>query len=118
VTCGKHNRAIGYWPSALFNFVRDKGDFAFWGGIVQGPTASSKAPQMGSGHFASEGFQRAAYIREIQILNEEHNAYVTPKDNFKVVHGTTNSTLYTVDKFYVDTPGISIYYGGPGHQVS
>jgi hypothetical protein len=73
---------------------------------------------MGSGHFASEGFQRAAYIREIQILDEEHNAYVTPKDNFKVDHGTTNSTLYTVDKFYVDTPGISIYYGGPGHQVS
>ncbi|EMS62150.1 hypothetical protein TRIUR3_03971 [Triticum urartu] len=36
--------AIGYWPSALFEFLRNKGDAAFWGGIVEGPTASSNSP--------------------------------------------------------------------------
>jgi hypothetical protein len=116
VTFGKKNTPIGYWPSALFTFIDDKGDFAYWGGIVQGPTASSDAPQMGSGHFASEGYRRAAYIREIQILNE-NNTYITPDDNFKVSHGTTNYKLYTVDKFHFDDPGMSIYYGGRGSIV-
>jgi hypothetical protein len=104
---------IGYWPSGLFTFLHDKGNFAFWGGIVQGPTATSKAPQMGSGHFASEGFRRAAVIRNIQIVNENYT-YVTPEDDLRLAHGTSNPTLYTVDKFRDDTPGMRIYYGGPG----
>uniref|UniRef100_A0ACD5ZA78 Uncharacterized protein n=1 Tax=Avena sativa TaxID=4498 RepID=A0ACD5ZA78_AVESA len=114
VLCGKMNSPIGYWPSALFTFINHKGDYVFWGGFVQGPTVSSNAPQMGSGHFASEGFGKAAHIRNIQILNE-NNSYITPEENFD--YGTTNSTLYTVDKFHVDTAGMSIYYGGPGSAV-
>uniref|UniRef100_A0ACD5YVJ3 Uncharacterized protein n=1 Tax=Avena sativa TaxID=4498 RepID=A0ACD5YVJ3_AVESA len=113
---GKENTPFGYWPSELFTFINHKGDFVFWGGFVQGPTASSNAPQMGSGHFASEGFGRAAYIRNAQILNE-NNTYVTPEDNIKVDHRMSNSTLFTIDQFEVDTPGMSIYYGGPGSVV-
>uniref|UniRef100_A0ACD5ZHA9 Uncharacterized protein n=1 Tax=Avena sativa TaxID=4498 RepID=A0ACD5ZHA9_AVESA len=113
VAYGKNNTPFGYWPSALFSFLNYKGHFVFWGGFVQGPTVSSNAPQMGSGHFASEGYGKAAYIRNAQILNE-NNKYVTPEDNVKLDHGTSNSTLYTVDKFEADTPGMTIYYGGPG----
>uniref|UniRef100_A0ACD5ZAU6 Uncharacterized protein n=1 Tax=Avena sativa TaxID=4498 RepID=A0ACD5ZAU6_AVESA len=116
VAYGTKNTPFGYWPSTLFSFLNYKGDFVFWGGFVQGPTVSSNAPQMGSGHFASEGYGKAAYIRNAQILNE-NNKYVTPDGNVKVDHGTSNSTLYTVDKFEVDTPGMSIYYGGPGSVV-
>ncbi|XP_051196059.2 protein neprosin-like [Lolium perenne] len=112
VTDGK-NIPLGYWPSGLFTFLYDKGNFAFWGGIVQGPTATSKAVEMGSGHFASEGYRRAAIIRNIQILNK-NNTYVTPEDDLKLAHGTSNSTLYTIDKFRVDTDGLGMYYGGPG----
>ncbi|KAM0861509.1 hypothetical protein ACQ4PT_045851 [Festuca glaucescens] len=64
VTDGK-NTPLGYWPNGLFTFLYDKGDFAFWGGIVQGPTATSNAVEMGSGHFASEGYRRAAIMRNI-----------------------------------------------------
>uniref|UniRef100_A0ACD5YVJ0 Uncharacterized protein n=1 Tax=Avena sativa TaxID=4498 RepID=A0ACD5YVJ0_AVESA len=113
VAYGKNNTPFGYWPSALFSFLNYKGHFVFWGGFVQGPTVSSNAPQMGSGHFASEGYGKAAYIRNAQILNE-NNKYVTPEDNVKLDHGTSNSTLYTVDKFEAHTPGMTIYYGGPG----
>jgi hypothetical protein len=116
VTYGKKNTPLGYWPRALFTFIDYKGDFAFWGGIVQGPTASSNAPQMGSGHFASEGFRRAAFVKNCQVINE-NNTYVTPEDNFKLNHASTNLTLYTIDKFQVDTPGLSMYYGGPGLSV-
>ena len=92
----------------------DKGDLVFWGGIVQGPTASSNPPPMGNGHFASEGYKRAAYIKNMKIVGADFK-YVTPEDNFKVEHGTTNATLYTVDDFRVEAPGgMSIFYGGPG----
>ncbi|KAM0861506.1 hypothetical protein ACQ4PT_045851 [Festuca glaucescens] len=94
VTYGK-NMPVGYWPSGLFTFLYDKGNFAFWGGIVQGPTATSNALQMGSRHFASEGFRRAAAIRNIQILNE-NNTYVTPEDDSRLVHGT--SKLHVVHR--------------------
>ncbi|CAM0943478.1 unnamed protein product [Alopecurus aequalis] len=116
LTYGKKNTPVGYWPSALFTFINDKGDLAIWGGIVQGPTASSNAPQMGSGHFASEGFLKAAYIKSMQIM-DENNKFVTPEDNSKVSHGTSNSTLYTVDDFRFGENGMSMFYGGPGVVV-
>ncbi|KAE8806418.1 hypothetical protein D1007_17223 [Hordeum vulgare] len=65
---------IGYWPSGLFEFLRDKGAIAFWGGVVEGPTAQSNSPQMGSGHFASEGFGKAAYISNIEIADDKASA--------------------------------------------
>ncbi|XBI49412.1 hypothetical protein VPH35_112979 [Triticum aestivum] len=104
---------IGYWPNGLFEFLRDKGDFTFRGGFVAGPTASSKSPQMGSGHYASEGFKRAAYIRNIEIV-EENGKSMTP-DESHVEHGSSDSSKYTVHRFEVSKQaGMHIYYGGPG----
>lgn len=65
---------IGYWPSGLFEFIRYKGDFAFWGGQVEGPTASSNSPQMGSGHFASEGYGKAAFIKKTSRLQTRRSS--------------------------------------------
>uniref|UniRef100_A0A0E0K6A8 Neprosin PEP catalytic domain-containing protein n=1 Tax=Oryza punctata TaxID=4537 RepID=A0A0E0K6A8_ORYPU len=74
---GSNNTLIGYWPSSQFSFIKDNGDFALWGGYVRGPTASSNRPEMGSGHFPSEGFQKAAFIRNIQIIKDESNMLVS-----------------------------------------
>ncbi|CAM0943476.1 unnamed protein product [Alopecurus aequalis] len=116
LTYGRKNIPIGYWPNGLFTFMNYKGDFAFWGGIVQGPTATSKAPQMGSGHFASEGFLKAAYMKSMEIL-DENNKYITPEDNSRVTHGTSNYALYTVNDFRFGEHGMSMFYGGPGVVV-
>uniref|UniRef100_A0ACD5Z575 Uncharacterized protein n=2 Tax=Avena sativa TaxID=4498 RepID=A0ACD5Z575_AVESA len=79
VTYGEQNTPIGYWPREIFHFMRDNSDFAFWGGIVQGPTASSDSPQMGSCHFASEGYGKATCVGYIQIVDNK-NHLVTPND--------------------------------------
>ncbi|XP_044415876.1 uncharacterized protein [Triticum aestivum] len=106
--------AIGYWPSALFEFLRNKGDAAFWGGIVEGPTASSNSPQMGSGHFASEGYGGAAFVKNIQIANNEKGYFDTPNKS-QVRPESSDKSKYTVERFeYSKYVGMRIFYGGLG----
>ncbi|XP_020194266.1 protein neprosin-like isoform X1 [Aegilops tauschii subsp. strangulata] len=117
VAYGPQNIHIGYWPREIFHFMKDQCNYALWGGYVQGPTVSSDSPQMGSGHFASEGLGKAAFVRNIEILNKE-NKYVIPDDK-KFGHVTTNLSKYTA-KGYVDGHshfGVHTYYGGPGGFV-
>ncbi|XBI42746.1 hypothetical protein VPH35_107601 [Triticum aestivum] len=106
--------AIGYWPSALFEFLRNKGDAAFWGGIVEGPTASSNSLQMGSGHFASEGYGGAAFVKNIQLANNEKGYFDTP-NNSQVRPESSDKSKYTVERFeYSKYVGMRIFYGGLG----
>uniref|UniRef100_A0A0E0K656 Neprosin PEP catalytic domain-containing protein n=1 Tax=Oryza punctata TaxID=4537 RepID=A0A0E0K656_ORYPU len=95
---GSNNTPIGYWPSSQFLSMKDKCNFAFWGGYVQGLTTSSDPPQIGSGHFASEGFGKAAFIRNIQAIEDENNKLVTP--NTRSTHPRAdNPKLYTYDDY-------------------
>ena len=112
---GEENTLIGYWPSSLFTRIKDKGDFSFWGGHVAGPTASLESPQIGSGHFASEGYGKAAFMRNIQIV-DENNKLVTPNENKDLV-GTSDILKYSVDGYEVNKKGMHMYYGGPGILV-
>jgi hypothetical protein len=115
VVYGEENTPVGYWPSSLFTFIKDKGDTAFWGGHVSGPTASTDSPQIGSGHFASEGYGKSAYIENIQII-DKYNKFLNPVDS-KAFAGSTNSDKFTVDGFGMNKSGMHIYYGGPGDLV-
>uniref|UniRef100_A0ACD5ZQ40 Uncharacterized protein n=1 Tax=Avena sativa TaxID=4498 RepID=A0ACD5ZQ40_AVESA len=115
VTYGEENTPIGYWPSSLFSYIKDKGNFSYWGGHVSGPTASSDSPQIGSGHFASEGNGKAAFMRNIQIV-DGNNKLVTP-NRYKDVVGTSDTSKYSVDGYEVNNHGIHMYYGGPGNFV-
>ena len=106
---------IGYWPGGLFEFIRYKGDFAFWGGQVEGPTAASNSPQMGSGQFASEGFRKAAFMEGIEIADDK-GWFVTP-DISRVKHGSSDRSKYTADGFEVRKDlGMLFFYGGPGSK--
>lgn len=110
---GSNNTPIGYWPSSQFSSMKDKCNFAFWGGYVQGPTASSDPPQIGSGHFASEGFGKAAFVRNIQAIEDENNKLVTP--SIRSAHPRAdNPKLYTYDDYGLNDDGMHVYYGGPG----
>uniref|UniRef100_A0A453KBG8 Neprosin PEP catalytic domain-containing protein n=1 Tax=Aegilops tauschii subsp. strangulata TaxID=200361 RepID=A0A453KBG8_AEGTS len=93
VAYGPQNIHIGYWPREIFHFMKDQCNYALWGGYVQGPTASSHSPQMGSGHFASEGFGKAAFVSNIQIVDNE-GKYVSPNDK-QIGLVATNLSKYT-----------------------
>uniref|UniRef100_A0A0D9VM19 Neprosin PEP catalytic domain-containing protein n=1 Tax=Leersia perrieri TaxID=77586 RepID=A0A0D9VM19_9ORYZ len=110
---GSNNTPIGYWPSSQFSYIKEKGNFAFWGGFVQGPTASSDSPQMGSGHFASEGFGKAAFVRNILAIKDGSNMLVTPNVR-RSYPRSDDLRSYGVDGFGLNDDGMHVYYGGPG----
>ncbi|XP_062206252.1 protein neprosin-like [Phragmites australis] len=110
---GENKTPIGYWPSSLFTSMTDKADHSFVGGFVRGPTVKSNPPQMGSGHFASEGFKRAAFVENVQIVDENNNL-VTPEPWSKSIPGTTREKCYSMDDFGKNDGGMHVYYGGPG----
>ncbi|XBI22366.1 hypothetical protein VPH35_063393 [Triticum aestivum] len=115
VMYGEEKTPIGYWPSSLFSHFKDKGISSFWGGFVQGPTASSDSPQIGSGHVASEGYGKAAFMRDIQIV-DNNNKLVTPNRHKDLV-GSSDKKKYSIDGYKVDNHGMHMYYGGPGNLV-
>uniref|UniRef100_A0A0D9WFA0 Neprosin PEP catalytic domain-containing protein n=1 Tax=Leersia perrieri TaxID=77586 RepID=A0A0D9WFA0_9ORYZ len=108
-------KAIGYWPSSQFSYMNEMATSAFWGGYVQGKTAIEDSPQMGSGHFASEGFGKAAFIKDILMVNER-NKYQAPNP-VKAQPGSTNPTKYTYADYGINSNGMHIYYGGPGNYI-
>ena len=117
VSYGEQNIHIGYWPKEIFHFMKDQCNYALQGGYVQGPTASSDSPQMGSGHFASEERGKASVVRNILIVDNE-NKYANP-DARKARLVVTSSSKYTAKAYgygYNDY-GVHTYYGGPGAFV-
>uniref|UniRef100_A0A0E0L171 Neprosin PEP catalytic domain-containing protein n=1 Tax=Oryza punctata TaxID=4537 RepID=A0A0E0L171_ORYPU len=97
----------GSWVSPSFsgdNFARFH--------ISWGPTASKDSPQMGSGHFATEGYGKAAFARDIQVVNE-NNKCVSPNP-VKAIPGSTNRRKYTYEDYGHNANGMHVYYGGPG----
>ncbi|KAI6670775.1 hypothetical protein NL676_005660 [Syzygium grande] len=65
---------------------------------------------MGSGHFAEEGFGKASYFRNIQVVNSS-NYLNAPK-----VIGTINEqpNCYNIQTGENGDWGRYFYYGGPG----
>ncbi|KQJ92419.2 hypothetical protein BRADI_4g43815v3 [Brachypodium distachyon] len=98
---------IGYWPSSIFSYSKDKATQALWGGHIYGPTAQSYFPEMGSGHFASEGFGKAAYVSNIKIV-DENNKYFTPVTE-KTFNRSTKPRCYTINNFGQDEGGMHVY---------
>nr|XP_029121183.1 uncharacterized protein LOC105046495 [Elaeis guineensis] len=101
---------IGYWPSSLFRDLSDSASLIEWGGEVvnlklNGGHTSTK---MGSGHFPGEGFGKASYFKNIQIVDQSNHLQAFQGiDN--IITRPTCYDLRHADEGY-------IYYGGPGRN--
>jgi len=103
-----NENAVGYFPATLYGNGPLK-DFATdidYGGEVVGITSW---PQMGSGAFASTGYQQAAYQRNIFCYTSDGN---NPNANLNTSQQSPNCFTITPG----DNPqwGSSFYFGGPG----
>jgi hypothetical protein len=103
------SHAVGYYPTSIYKggALASQASEIDYGGEVVGTTSF---PQMGSGHFASEGWQKACYQRDIY--------YYPPAGG--AVYANLNPSqswpkCYTVQKVNYAAPwNDTIYYGGPG----
>ncbi|XP_068640721.1 protein neprosin-like [Aristolochia californica] len=71
--------AIGYWPLNIFTQM-DGADTITWGGEVSNPNMGSPMPEMGSGHWPTEGWTKACYMRNLQILTPDYKLLDAPTD--------------------------------------
>ncbi|MED6180693.1 hypothetical protein PIB30_012569 [Stylosanthes scabra] len=106
---------VGYWPSFLFSHLGDHASMIQFGGEVVNSRSSGShtSTQMGSGHFAEEGFAKASYFRNLQVVDWDNN--LIPLNNLKVLADHPN--CYDIQGAINNVWGNYFYYGGPGRNV-
>lgn len=105
---------LGYWPASLFSYLTDSASMIQWGGEVVNSASDGQhtTTQMGSGHFPEEGFGKASYFRNVQVVDGS-NSLRTPKE---VETFTEQPNCYDVQTGKNGGWGSYIYYGGPGRN--
>ncbi|XVF14730.1 hypothetical protein REPUB_Repub09cG0087000 [Reevesia pubescens] len=105
---------LGYWPAFLFSYLSDSASMIEWGGEVVNSESDGQhtSTQMGSGHFPKEGFGKASYFKNIQIVDGSNNLRV-PKG---IATFTEQSDCYDVQLGKGGNWGSYFYYGGPGRS--
>ncbi|KAJ0105127.1 hypothetical protein Patl1_17707 [Pistacia atlantica] len=81
------------------------GGGAFSGGI-------SNSPPMGTGHFAEANYGKAAYIRQLKVVDEFNRLRYPDKSLFKLFTDCTCYDLYALTGPLGE--GFGFLYGGPG----
>ncbi|XP_057949079.1 protein neprosin-like [Malania oleifera] len=106
---------VGYWPSLLFSHLRDHATMIQYGGEVvnTSPSGFHTSTQMGSGHFAGEGFGKASYFRNLQVVDWD-NSLIPPR-NLRVV--ADHPSCYDIQGGINNVWGNYFYYGGPGRNA-
>ncbi|KAG2586739.1 uncharacterized protein LOC120675661 [Panicum virgatum] len=106
---------VGYWPSFLFTHLSGHANMVQFGGEVVNsrPSGSHTPTQMGSGHFPREGFNRAAYFRNVQVVDGDNS--LVPAAALRLV--ADHPGCYDIRGGYNRAWGNYFYYGGPGRNV-
>ncbi|KAK7337970.1 hypothetical protein VNO77_18564 [Canavalia gladiata] len=105
---------VGYWPEELFTHLANHASMVEWGGEVVNTRANGEhtSTQMGSGHFAEDGFGKASYFRNIEIVDMDNS--LSSVHNILTLAENTN--CYDIKSSYSNEWGTYFYYGGPGNN--
>ncbi|XP_022996673.1 uncharacterized protein LOC111491848 [Cucurbita maxima] len=105
---------VGYWPSFLFTHLQDHATMVQFGGEVvnSSPSGLHTTTEMGSGHFAGEGFGKASYFRNLQVVDWDNS--LVPLSNLVVLADHPN--CYDIQGGINTVWGNYFYYGGPGRN--
>ncbi|GAB4855803.1 hypothetical protein Ancab_024448 [Ancistrocladus abbreviatus] len=108
------NTLVGYWPADLFTHLAERATMVEWGGEVVNTRANGEhtSTQMGSGHFAEEGFGKSSYFRNLEIVDSDNS--LGSVQNIQIL--AENSNCYNIQSSYGNDWGTHFYYGGPGRN--
>lgn len=104
---------VGYWPSSIFTHLKNSASYIQWGGKVFSSSAGQTSTDMGSGHFPGEGFGKASYIRNIQVVDSSN--YLRQASGLGFIINPSPS-CYNVQSGTSNDWGTYIFYGGPGRN--
>lgn len=106
---------VGYWPARLFSHLGRHASMVQFGGEVvnSGSSGYHTSTQMGSGEFAEGGYRKAAYFRNIEVVDWDNT--LLPLSNIHQL--ADHSTCYDISLGNNYAWGTYFYYGGPGRNV-
>ncbi|KAK6920669.1 Neprosin [Dillenia turbinata] len=106
---------VGYWPSFLFTHLREHANMIQFGGEIVNTRSNGihTSTQMGSGHFATEGFGKASYFRNLQVVDWDNNLLPLSNLHLRADH----SSCYDIRAGKNNVWGDYFYYGGPGRNI-
>ncbi|XP_062179293.1 protein neprosin-like [Phragmites australis] len=107
---------VGYWPSSLFTHLGARADMVQFGGEVvnaRPPGAPHTTTQMGSGRFPGEGYARAAYFRNAQVVDWDNS--LVPAAGLRLK--ADRPGCYDIAGGSGGAWGAYFYYGGPGRNA-
>ncbi|KAL1313202.1 hypothetical protein HN51_039786 [Arachis hypogaea] len=105
---------VGYWPAELFTHLAQHATMVEWGGEVVNTrvTGQHTSTQMGSGHFAEDGFGKASYFRNLEIVDTDNSL----SSVHEISTLAENTNCYDIKSSYSNDWGTYFYYGGPGNN--
>ncbi|WVZ96721.1 hypothetical protein U9M48_042322 [Paspalum notatum var. saurae] len=113
---GAGAQIVGYWPAALFTRLGARATMAQFGGEVVNarPAGAPHTPtQMGSGRFPAEGYGRAAYFRNVQVVDWDNS--LVPAAGIRTL--ADRPGCYDIAGGSGGAWGTYFYYGGPGRNA-
>jgi hypothetical protein len=108
------NNVLGYWPSSILSSLKNSASYIQWGGEVYTKDDGQTSTHMGSGHFPEEGFGKASYIKNIQVVDLS-NTLNPPGD---LILRNEQPNCYNLQNGTDGDWGTYIYYGGPGKNLN
>ncbi|XP_062178268.1 protein neprosin [Alnus glutinosa] len=108
------NVLVGYWPAEIFTHLTDHATMVEWGGEVVNTRANGEhtSTQMGSGHFSDEGFGKASYFRNLEIVDADNSLSSVQE----ISTLAENTRCYNIRSSNNNQWGTHFYYGGPGNN--
>ncbi|XP_015572842.1 uncharacterized protein LOC8274537 isoform X1 [Ricinus communis] len=108
---------IGYWPSSIFTTLAESATRINWGGEIvnYGLNGRHTSTQMGSGHFPSEGYKKAAVLFKLGYIDD--SGVLRDPDGLEPY--ITKSSCYDLQfgEMGYDDFGVHFYFGGPGYST-
>ncbi|OAY78337.1 hypothetical protein ACMD2_24543 [Ananas comosus] len=95
-------KPVGYWPESLFTSLKNAASSLKWGGHVFSPLGE-ESPPMGSEHFPLEGFEKAAFVRN--ILHVDKGRHLVLPLFIKLDTRYSNYACYRIDRLMYNGEG-------------
>ncbi|KAF2595240.1 hypothetical protein F2Q70_00042383, partial [Brassica cretica] len=107
------NLAIGYWPSTLFTHLQNGATEVQWGEEIANKKDQPQhtTTKMGRGNFAQEGWRKASYFRNLEIIDEGE---ITRPPFGTVYTYMSHESCYNIKPGIHNVWGLCFYYCGPG----
>jgi hypothetical protein len=104
---------VGYWPKSIYNSLQGSAEIVQWGGEIATLNGLT-FPQMGSGRFPNEGYGYSAFMRKLEVVDDQNSLTEAPDDIFTYADVPTCYKVTDVERSNDNSWTKYFFFGGSG----